>query len=691
MHERLSRQLARYLEDPGLPEELVAAIDRAYHQADLDQEHLRRSMEETSRELLQRNEQLRLEVEERARASDELRRTSRRQAFEVDLAAALTRSQGLEETARNAVRTAADHLDAGLAALWILERSGQHLQLLSSHGPVRSIDVGLARLERCRGPFAEMLASAEPLRIEGISDLSHLARSAWLEPEGLVGFVGQPLEVEARVVGVMGIFVRKPLVELACEALGAVASTMALALERKRAELGRETTLSLLRATLEATAEGIAVTDGQGRLTVFNQRFCEIWGLDPTTVETGSQEGGQRVLEQAILRLGNRQDLHDLIARAREDPELETSLELKLVDGRILELITAPQRAGGRAGGEPVGRVVSFRDVTEPRRLEQQMRQAQKMEAVGRLAGGIAHDFNNLLTVIKGYCSLVNLELRDTPHLQGSVAEIARAADQAADLTTQLLAYSRQQVMEPRLIDLNETVADLRKMLERVIGEVVELQLELAAEPAAVLADRGQLQQVVLNLVINARDAMPDGGEIHVATRNFEIDETFAGRFDYPVARGPMVLLEVRDTGIGMDEEIRARIFEPFFTTKDVGKGSGLGLSTAYGIVKQTGGYIFVDSDQGKGAKFSIFLPRYVPDETADAEGRSPGPEGEKSRDLTGVGTVLLVEDEDAVRMFSARALRNKGYTVLEAQSGEAAMEVLGNGGNEIDLLITDV
>ncbi len=322
-------------------------------------------------------------------------------------------------------------------------------------------------------------------------------------------------------------------------------------------------------------------------------------------------------------------------------------------------------------------------EASEP--LDEQMRQAQKMEAVGRLAGGIAHDFNNLLTVIKGYCDLCTVEVETAAPVADYLAEIRRAANRAADLTGQLLAFSRQQVMQPKVIDLNEGIRDLRRMLVRVIGATVDLRFDLTDETPTVHADEGQIQQVLMNLVINARDAMPDGGLITISTEMFEIDEEFAAGFDYPIERGPTVVLRVRDTGEGMDPNVKAHIFEPFFTTKELGKGTGLGLSTVYGIVKQSGGYIWVDSKPGLGTEFRIYLPWVEEDELDDESGVGP------RRRRSGGEHVLVVEDEAPVRKILCRVLHQAGYRVFEATGAADALRRYSVEPERLDMLVTDI
>jgi nitrogen-specific signal transduction histidine kinase len=327
--------------------------------------------------------------------------------------------------------------------------------------------------------------------------------------------------------------------------------------------------------------------------------------------------------------------------------------------------------------------LLHFQDMTERKQLETQLRQAQKMEAVGRLAGGVAHDFNNVLTAIFGYVDLLREEIPADSPAQHDLAEVRKASERAASLTKQLLAFSRQQVLEPMVLEPNALVEDFEKMLHRLIGEDVELRLSLARDAGNVLADPGQLQQVLMNLVVNARDAMPTGGKLILETANTELSEPYA-ELHQQVVPGRYVMLAVSDTGMGMTPETKARIFEPFFTTKEKGKGTGLGLSTVYGIVKQSGGYVWVYSELGRGTTFKIYLPRVdaAPDTMLPA--REPAT-------VTGTETILLAEDDDVLRPLARGLLEKLGYTVLDAADGAAALEAARRYGEPIHLLLTDV
>jgi two-component system cell cycle sensor histidine kinase/response regulator CckA len=330
---------------------------------------------------------------------------------------------------------------------------------------------------------------------------------------------------------------------------------------------------------------------------------------------------------------------------------------------------------------EGVGAVVL--ETTDRRHLEEQLLQAQKMEAVGRLAGGIAHDFNNILTAIKSYSELLIEDMATDKGRVEDVKEIREAADRAAALTRQLLAFSRQQLLRPRVLDLNTTIRDLKGMLERLIGADIEVKTQLAPTIGMVTADPGQIEQVLMNLVVNARDAMPDGGTIDIETSNVELDDEYA-RTHASTRPGPYVMLAVSDTGQGMSREIQTRVFEPFFTTKEKGKGTGLGLSTVYGIVKQSGGSIWMYSEPGQGTTFKIYLPRV--DAVVDDNVVAPILNGHGGNE-----TILLVEDEDSVREVASRILRRQGYSVVEASNGTEALREFGERGREFDLIITDI
>jgi two-component system cell cycle sensor histidine kinase/response regulator CckA len=323
-------------------------------------------------------------------------------------------------------------------------------------------------------------------------------------------------------------------------------------------------------------------------------------------------------------------------------------------------------------------------DITERRMLEDQFRQSQKMEAVGRLAGGIAHDFNNLLMVVSGYTEVLLDQLPAGHPLQTKAQAIRQASDRATALTRQLLAFSRKQHLELKVIDLNAIVTDMERLLRPLIGEDIEVSTSLAPTTGCTRADAGQLEQVIMNLVVNAKDAMPNGGKLSIRTAAVTLDESYRPENTF-IKHGPYVMLSVSDTGHGMDRDTQARVFEPFFTTKEKGKGTGLGLSTVYGIIKQTGGYVFVQSEPGRGSVFTIYFPRV--DEPIEALNPNPA----TLASTGGSETILLVEDEESVRQLIRETLESRGYRILEAENGQAALALAASHPDPIHLVVTDV
>jgi PAS domain S-box-containing protein len=373
------------------------------------------------------------------------------------------------------------------------------------------------------------------------------------------------------------------------------------------------------------------------------------------------------------------------IIGALERGETVHNLEIqgRRVDGALV-WVSINGRPVRNPGGLSLYFEWSLTDITERRHLESQLRQAQKMEAVGQLAGGVAHDFNNLLTVIGGRCYLMLAKMPGDDPLRREVELVRGAAERAARLTHQLLAFSRKQVLEPRVLDLDETVSGIEPLLRRLIGEHIEIVVARQEERGRVKADAGQLEQVILNLSVNARDAMAQGGRLTLETANVTVDEA-AARRGSDVVPGRYVVLSVHDTGHGMDAATRAQIFEPFFTTKEVGQGTGLGLATVYGIVKQSGGFIEVESEPGRGACFRVYLPRVEETVAVAADVKTPG-----SR-LRGTETVLLVEDDEALRTLAREILTVQGYTVVEAASPREALRLHATHPEAIHLLLTDV
>jgi len=420
---------------------------------------------------------------------------------------------------------------------------------------------------------------------------------------------------------------------------------------------------------------GICRCNSAGQLLDVNPALLNMLGYSSTQELVGKHLGGLYADTQLWFELADR--LHSAAPFNGLIAEWQRKDEMAMV-----------VRVSGRAvsdGDKRTAFELFAEDVTERRTLEQQLRQSQKMEAVGRLAGGIAHDFNNLLMVISGYSEFLLDRLGPDPTLRGPAQEIAAASQRASSLTRQLLAFSRKQMLAPKVLDLNGVVTENLKMLTRVIGEDIDLIMVPAASLGAVRADAGQIDQVIMNLAVNARDAMPSGGKLTIETSNVSLDEEYA-RFHAPLRPGDYVLLSISDTGLGMDSETQSHIFEPFFTTKGP-KGTGLGLSTVYGIVKQSGGYVWVFSEPGKGTTFKIYLPRVA----ERAEPARVLASNEAAFTAPGTETILLAEDEANLRYLARQFLEKQGYTVIEAADGTRAMQIALAHQGVIHLLLTDV
>jgi PAS domain S-box-containing protein len=514
-----------------------------------------------------------------------------------------------------------------------------------------------------------------PLVVADIGQDPHLAPFHELARQHSVGsLLILPLVVDRKIIGSLNLCDTQPR-HFSAEEINlawSVADQVAGALARGRMIQMQQH----LSTVMEQSEQSVIITDTKGDIIYVNPAFernsgysrAEALGQNPRLLKSNQHEAAFYAQLWATISAG--QVWRGRFINKKKDGTLYTE------EGSI-----TPVR-------DEYGVIINYvglqRDVTRELELEEQYRQAQKMEAIGRLSGGVAHDFNNLLVVINGYSELLLGRYLDAASpLRKHVEEIARAGERAASLTQQLLAFSRKQVLQPKVLNLNEVVAQAEKMLRRLIGEDIDLVSRLRPDLGEVKADPGQIEQIILNLGVNARDAMPRGGKLIIETANVELDETYTSQHA-EVKPGQYVMLAVSDTGIGMDAATKARIFEPFFTTKEQGRGTGLGLATVYGIVKQSGGHIWVYSEVGRGTTFKIYLPRVN-------EAAQPL---EQSADLTGtaggVETVLLVEDETIVRTLARQVLELNGYTVLEAEHGQAALR-LAQQHQPIHLLLTDL
>jgi two-component system cell cycle sensor histidine kinase/response regulator CckA len=438
-----------------------------------------------------------------------------------------------------------------------------------------------------------------------------------------------------------------------------------------------EEALVRLRKAVDASGEVVFMTDREGIVTFINPEFTRLYGY--------TQDEVVGKVTPRILKSGAAppEDYADFWRTILEKRIAKGEMVNKTKDGKLVTVGSSVNPILDEQGNI-TGFLAIQRDVTAGKQLEEQFRQAQKMEAIGRLAGGVAHDFNNLLTIISGYGQLLLEALPKKDPLRVQVTEVLKASERATSLTRQLLAFGRRQVLAPRVVDLNEVIADTEKMLRRLIGEDIDLVTVPGRGLGYVKADPGQIEQVILNLALNARDAMPEGGRLTIEASSVTLDEVYADQH-ISVQPGPYVMLAVSDTGCGMDPETQAHLFEPFFTTKEKGKGTGLGLATVYGIVKQSGGYIWVYSEPGQGTTFKVYLPK-VP-EGVEA---SPAPPAE-GVSVGGSETILLVEDDSSVRSLVHAVLEPRGYKVLVARDGDDALFLCEQHKGPIHLLLTDV
>jgi two-component system, cell cycle sensor histidine kinase and response regulator CckA len=448
--------------------------------------------------------------------------------------------------------------------------------------------------------------------------------------------------------------------------------------ERKKVQEALVRSEASFRSLVEGAPHGIYRATTTGQFLQVNPALQRMLGYE------SAQELFKADLATQVFRnITDYQLMNESLAKSNELKDVE--LEWKRADGEPIVVRCSGHRVDAKDGGPGYFEVFA-EDVTEKRTLERQLRMAQKMEAIGRLSGGIAHDFNNLLGVIIGYSGVLKKSLEKSQPAYEHATEIEKAGQRAASLTRQLLAFSRQQVLTPSVLSLNSLVSDMEKMLPRLLGEDVNVSLSLEPELGNVKADQSQIEQVIMNLAVNARDAMPSGGKLQIRTANVELDHAYTR--DHPGSKtGSYVMLAIADSGTGMSPETIAHIFEPFFTTKGVGEGTGLGLATVYGVVKQSNGYIWVDSALGKGSTFQIYLPRNLDTEL----GPVAKPEVQSREKPQGSKTILLVEDAEPLRKLAQAFLESNGFRVLSAPNGEAALETAARHAGPFDLLLTDV
>ena len=576
-------------------------------------------------------------------------------------------------------RTAADTSHAADAPQ---APSDEHLRnILGSHPSGVVLVNAQGAIVYCNGRLAEMTGYEESellgqpieLLVPEASRLRHVADRADYMAEPVPRLMGEGRDLSVRRKDGVEVPVEIGLSSFESDGDHYVTAVVSDITARKRSEELLANTMSNLQELVAASPLATMTLDLEGRVVLWSPAAEDLFGW------RASEVLGRVLPHVPPAELPEVREILRRVGRGETIAGMELRRQTK--DGHPIqaELYAAPQRD---ASGHIVGVIEQMADITSRRQMEETMLQAQKMESIGRLAGGVAHDFNNMLTAISGFAQLLMQDLPAGTRERENAEAIRRAATQAAALTQQLLAFSRRQVLQPKVLDPDDTIHEMEPMLRRLIDESVELRLRLSAAPGRIKADPAQLEQIVLNLSVNARDAMPNGGRLTIETGRTYFDAAYTAEH-YAVSPGEYVMVAVSDTGVGMDRATRAHVFEPFFTTKERGKGTGLGLATIYGIVRQSGGHIWLYSEPGQGTTFKVYFP-LVRDELSAPQPEIVDVEG-------GSETILLVEDEDAVRELARTILVRKGYTVLATADPREALGIVESHPGPIDVLVSDV
>ena len=627
-----------------------------------------------------------LDVSERSKPDELTIRRERLRDALAEILRAITRINERDELYRDACRIAVERGGFRMAWIGLVDQASGAIEPVAWAGYVEGYldQLHLSVKDDPRGPgmTATAIRTGQPVAIaDPRTDPMFSTLNSEVRKRGYESAVALPLVVEGQAIGALTVYatVINAFGAIEVELLQHLADDISFKLEvigREETRRAAEAERDRLAAVVEQAGESVVITDQDRRIVYTNPAFTRITGYELGEVvgrRTDFLKGESQALESgAAMGLAIRDGRPWAGAtRGRRKDGPDADMDMSITPRRDKE-------------GAIVGSIIIGRDVSRERSLEAQLMQSQKLEAVGLLAGGIAHDFNNLLTAISGYAEILKAELDAGDPRADDVAEIQRAASRATQLTAQLLAFSRRQILMPRPLDPNAVVAGIEPMLRRLIGEDVEISIRPKAGLGSIFADPNQLDQVLVNLALNARDAMPTGGRLEIAVDEADLDAEFVA-LHVGSHVGPHVVLRVSDTGVGMEKEVLARAFEPFFTTKGPGKGTGLGLSTVLGIMDQSNGYVEVASDPGRGTTFHLYLPRTT-EPLVEVSGRPGG-----AATARGAGTILVVEDEEPVRALLCRILKNAGYTVLVAVTGEDALRVEAAHDGSIDLLFTDV
>jgi PAS domain S-box-containing protein len=616
------------------------------------------------------------DVTDRRDAEVELHRRAQLGALQAAVGLSLADNDSLNRALQECAEALVSSLDAALARVWTFNERERTLELQASAGLYTHLDGVHGKVPLGQLKIGRIALHRKPHLTDAVIGDPEVRDQEWARREGLVSFAGHPLIAGGRLVGVMALFARRVLSESVTEALASIADHIALGIERHRTAQALRASEARTRFALEAANVGIWESDCQTGVVTWSPTLEAQYGLEPDTLGGTVQEFIER------SHPDDRPLMLDAMQRAEHGGEFTIDHRVLRPDGseRWLQAIG---RVLPDANGKPARAVGVSLDITQRRSLEEQYRQAQKMEAIGRLAGGVAHDFNNLLTAILGYCDLIRGDAALTDGIRADVDQIHQAGMSASALTRQLLAFSRKQIIEPTLLDLSVVAAGMHPMLERIIGEDIKVVMRLDRGLRPVKADRSQLEQVIMNVAINARDAMPNGGVLTIETTGTELDYHYA-EGHLSARPGSYAVLTVSDTGSGMSPEVQQHLFEPFFTTKEAGKGTGLGLATVHGIVTQNGGTIGVYSEVGRGTCFKIYLP------CAEGGGVPDMVDHVAAAVTAGTQTVLVVEDAAGLRQLTSRLLEHYGYTVLVADGADEAVRIF-EANADIAVVLTDV
>jgi PAS domain S-box-containing protein len=615
------------------------------------------------------------DITEHKQAEKELQRTNQELSTLHAIDRTVNQTLDLQVILNFCVDKTMEILHAEAGGIYLLQEDGKTMLLVVHRGLSDEFVRNIEKVQLGEGVSGRAAAERKPIILD-VAGYPFGRLSPFIVEEGYQTLLSVPLLAKDRVLGVINLGSRRAdaFPKEKIDTLLSIGMNIGTAVDNALLFEELQRTEERYRGLVESSPDAIVVFS-EDTLTFANQAAAKLAGV----------AGPEQLIGKPIMGFvhpDHRERARESIRQLRKGMAVPlTELQLIRSDGQVADVEIAAIHI--RGAQSPAVQLV-IRDVTEKKQLQAQFLQSQKIEAVGRLAGGVAHDFNNILMAISGYCELLLFKMDPADAFHREVNEVLRASQQGAALTNQLLAFSRKQVLEPKILDLNRVVTQVEKMLCRLIGEDIELITVLEPKLGYVKVDAGQIEQVIMNLAVNARDAMPEGGKLIIETRNVELDREIIPHIS-EVPRGRYVLLSVADTGCGMDEATQSRIFEPFFTTKEQGKGTGLGLATVYGIVKQSGGYIVVYSEPGHGTIFKIYLSRIdQPEETARVH------EGTPVALLLGQETILLADDNEPVRLAVGSVLQMYGYTVLQAEDGRNALEVSRQHNGEIHLLITD-